>query len=264
MEIGRNREKRAWGTASHSTKCIMVACPPRGVAVQTENDPPRPIVTAAIKKAQNHGYEQGYKEGSSLKVDLFQAGYDEGQHDEQGDWIIEGHGQHCSFQPTIVREDLSIQMDDLPPHSTATVAIQVDTPKSTPPLHVAVQANIPRTISFSTQDANSQTMLQPTPIPDPIQLPPPTSLNWADDAMALPISSLPIPMPPILSSHAVPCNLSILCSSSSKPFSSLQRHNKWLQPYFSQPFHNRQSFSIPYQTFSHYHFAMNRHPHVKL
>ena len=78
IEIGRNREKRAWGAAGHSTKCITVARPPRGVAVQTENDPPRPVVTAAVEEARNCGYEQGYKEGSSSKVDLFQAGYDEG------------------------------------------------------------------------------------------------------------------------------------------------------------------------------------------
>jgi len=41
IEIGRNREKCAWGAAGHSTICITVARPPRGVAVQTENIPPQ-------------------------------------------------------------------------------------------------------------------------------------------------------------------------------------------------------------------------------
>jgi len=132
IEIGQNWEKCAWGAAGHSTKCITVARPPRGVAVQTENDPPCPIVTAAVEEARNCGYEQGYKEGSSSKVDLFQAGYDEGRCNEQGDWIIEGHGQHCDFQPTVFREDSSIQTNNPPPHSVATAAIQVDTPKPPP------------------------------------------------------------------------------------------------------------------------------------
>jgi len=38
-----------------------------------------------VEKACNHGYKQGFKEGSSSKVDLFQAGFDEGQCDKQGD-----------------------------------------------------------------------------------------------------------------------------------------------------------------------------------
>jgi len=76
-----------------------------------------------VEEACNHGYQQGFKEGSSLKVDLFQAGFDEGRHDEQGDWIIEGHGQHCGLQPTIVREDSSIQTDDPPPCPMATSAV---------------------------------------------------------------------------------------------------------------------------------------------
>jgi len=49
IEIGRDREKRAWGTASHSTTCITVARPPQGVAVQTDEPPPRPMTTAAVQ-----------------------------------------------------------------------------------------------------------------------------------------------------------------------------------------------------------------------
>jgi len=47
IEIGRDREKRAWGAAGHSTTCITVARPPRGVAIQTDEPPPRPMMTTA-------------------------------------------------------------------------------------------------------------------------------------------------------------------------------------------------------------------------
>jgi hypothetical protein len=49
IEIGRDREKRAWGAAGHSNICITVARPPRGVAVQTEDHPPRSITTSAVQ-----------------------------------------------------------------------------------------------------------------------------------------------------------------------------------------------------------------------
>ena len=47
IEIGRDREKCAWGAAGHSTTCITVARPPRGIAIQTDEPPPRPMMTTA-------------------------------------------------------------------------------------------------------------------------------------------------------------------------------------------------------------------------
>jgi len=128
-----------------------------------------------------------------------------------------------------------------------------------PDFQALVQTDGPRTIPLAIQDASSQMSPHPGPTPNPTHItspPPPMSLNWADDAMSLPISLPPISLP-ILPSHPPPHDLSILCSSFSKPFSSLQRRNK-RQPHSSQPFRNRQSFNIPHQTFSHPRFPPPR------
>jgi len=246
IEEGRNREKRAWGAAGHSTTCITVARPPRGVAVQTENVPPRSTATP--------------------KVDPFQAGYNEGRRDEQGDWLIEGHVQANTSKPPLCNVEVQANVprsitdsavQTTPPRSVMTTAVQADTPKILPTTPLA-----PRTVDASMQtnspgtlDTSSQATLHSGPTPDPTRItsPPSPPLNWADDAASLPISSLPILSPPILSSHLTPRDLSILRSSFSKPFSSLQRRNK-RQPHFSQPFCKRQSFNIPHQTSSRHRF----------
>ncbi|KIM35515.1 hypothetical protein M413DRAFT_32457 [Hebeloma cylindrosporum] len=194
-----------------------------------------------LEEARN----QGFKEGSSSKVDLFEAGYDEGRRDEQGDWIIEGHGQHCGFQPTTVREDSSIQTDEPPPHVDAKPLPQTlcSTPNTA---NSAVQTTL-----LSIQDASSQTLPHPSLIPDSVHATsaPPSSINWADDAASLPISPS---CPP-------PRDLSVLRSSSPKPFSSLQRRNKWSQAHFSEPFCNHKPFRpIHRQTFSRRHFRPSR------
>ena len=169
IEIGRAREKRAWGAAGHSTTCITVARPPRGIAVQTDEISPRPMATTAVQ----------------------------------------------------------IDTPKPPP-----------TPRSTPnTADSAIQ-----TTPLGIQDASSQTLPHPSLIPDSIRTtsPPPTSLNWADDAASL----------PILSSQPPLRDLSALRSSSPKPFSSLQRRNKRSQTHFSQPFHDYTLFPTPCRTFS--------------
>ena len=133
------------------------------------------------------------------------------------------------------------------------LAVQVSTLKPPLPLHIAVQANVPQPIPLRIQDASSQMLLHPGPIPNPIHItspPPCTSLNWADDAESLPISL------PILPSHPPPRDLSVLCSSSRKPFASLQRRDKRSQANFSQSFRNRQPFIMPRQTFSRRRFRL--------
>jgi len=233
-----------------------------------------------LNEAHNSGYE---------------AGYDEGRRDEQGDWIIEGHGEHCGFQPTVVHNDSAVQTENGPPprptataavqvdapnnshpRLTSTAAIQVDAPKPTPPRSVttmAVQVDIPKplptprstpnaansavqTTPLGTQDAGSQTSPHPDPIHDPVCItsPPSLPLSWADDVASLPISTLPISSPPIpllpnLPSSPPPRDLSILRSSTAKPFLSLQRRNNRSRAHFSQPLRNQQPF-IPYQAFS--------------
>jgi len=49
IEFGRDQEKCAWGAAGHSTACIMVARPPRGIAIQTDDPLPRPMMMIAVQ-----------------------------------------------------------------------------------------------------------------------------------------------------------------------------------------------------------------------
>jgi hypothetical protein len=102
-----------------------------------------------LNKAHNSGYEEGFRDGSTSKIDLFQAGIEEGWCEEQGDWLIEGHGQHCGFQPTVICKDSSIQTEDPPSCPTATAAVQVDALDPPPPPHVEIQANVPRNTANS-------------------------------------------------------------------------------------------------------------------
>ena len=141
----------------------------------------------------NEAHNSGYK-----------AGYDEGRREEQGDWLIEGHGEHCGFQPTIVREDSAVQTEnDPPPRPTAMAAVQVDAPNDLPPrltstvatqvdtpprsvTTIAVQVDAPKiqpiiqpapctvnvsiqTSTLGTQYASSQMSPHPSPNPDPIR-----------------------------------------------------------------------------------------------
>jgi hypothetical protein len=106
------------------------------------------------------------------------------------------------------------QVDALkpPPRSTTTAAVQVDAPNPPPPLHVKVQADVPRntansavqTTPLGTQYTSSQTLPHPGPIPGPTHitsLPPSPPLNWADDVALLPTLSPPIPSLPNLPSQ---------------------------------------------------------------
>ena len=216
IEIGRDREKRAWGAAGHSNVCITVARPPRGVAVQTENDPPpHPTATAAVQVDAPNDSHPRLTSMAAVQVDA---------------------PKHT------------------PPRSVTTTAVQVDTPNPPLPPHVKIQADIPRnttnsavqTSPLGTRDAGSQALPPPSPIPDPIRItaPPSPPLNWADDVVSLPLR--PISSPPILSNHP-PRDLSALRSSSLKPFASLQRRNKRSQAHFPQSFHNQQPFYRSYQ-----------------
>src|SRR6202522_3851107 len=86
--------------------------------------------------------------------------------------------------------------------------------------------------STQTQDDDDDSLpLPPVPSTAPVFDPPPLSarFDWADDAA----TSLPI-----LPSNLPPRDLSVLRSSSPRPFSSLQRRNKKPKKYFFRPFKN--------------------------
>jgi hypothetical protein len=140
---------------------------------------------------------------------------------------------------------VAIQTDEPSPCPMATMAVQVDMPKPppTPRSTPNTTDSAIQTTPLGIQDASSQTLPHPSPIPDSIRTtsPPPTSLNWADDAASL----------PILSSQPPLHDLSALRSSSPKLFSSLHKRS---QTHFSQPFHDYTLFPTPCQTFSHRRF----------
>jgi len=228
-----------------------------------------------LDDADNRGYKRGFEEGESSKIKLFAMGLEEGRADERLEWIAEGHGELC-FKPTPVIEDsgtqtdpqsppipprgVSVQTDDPAPRPMAMTAVQADTPEPLPPRPRSTLKTADSTVQttpLGIQHASSQTSPpHPSPAPDPIHTtsPPPTALSWADDAASLPISTLPISSPPIpllpnLPSSPPPRNLSVLRSSTAKPFLSLQRRNNRSRAHFSQPLRNQQPF-IPYHAFS--------------
>src|ERR1700678_944870 len=192
-----------------------------------------------LKEAHELGYEQGFKEGGSSKIDLFQAGIDEGRRDEWGDWATAGHGQHCfqraaipihdyysssgvqtdtptfvttststSDEYTTISEPTPTQIDPPPPVPTVTVDSSTQTQdddNDSPPL--------PPISSISTVEGDPPPETKSRSPP----LPPSTRFDWVNDAA----TSLPI-----LLSNPPPRDLSCLRSPSPRPYSSLQRRNR--------------------------------------
>jgi hypothetical protein len=229
-----------------------------------------------LRRLWDRAFKEGLRVGHQLYVETvgklnevhnsgYEAGFEEGRREEQGDWIIDGHGEHCGHQPTVVHEDTGAQTDDdpkpTPPRSVTTMAVQVDAPNPIPPHHIKKTPPTPprntaesavQTIQIGTQDTSSQTSPpHPNPVPNPTRtIPlPPAPLSWADDAASLPILS-----PPILPSNPPPRDLSILRSSSPNPFSSLQRRKN--QP---QARRRRERFSNPHQNFFYRHHFPSPH-----
>ncbi len=229
-----------------------------GLARDSPHDSALGIVwQRAFEEGKKIGYSEGAKlfegvdisEGMETAVERgYEKGIEAGRNWEKRAWGAAGHSATCI---TVARppRGVAVQTENAPPsRSVTTAAVQVDTPKTPPPLHISFQADMPWTVPFSTRDTSSQTTSQPSPIPDPMHSPPPTALNWADDAASLPISL------PILPSSPPPRDFSVLRSSARKPFSSLQRRNKRSQVHFFQPFHNRQHFTS-HQNLSHHRFS---------
>lgn len=170
-----------------------------------------------LKLTHDLGYEEGFKDSEV-------AGYDQGVSDGHTDMVLEGHGPQC-FGIIDQYDDYGNKFK-LPSMSTSTKEIPLHEDLSTqtkPPSMVTTgtctsdenhvmktQPSPPRTSSSTQTDSPSE--------PKP-PMPPPSSsacLNWADDAASLPIYPTILP----------PRDLSVLCSSSPKPFASLQRRNK--------------------------------------
>src|SRR5271168_2446188 len=160
-----------------------------------------------LKEAHELGYEQGFKEGGSSKIDLFQAGIDEGRHDEWGDWATAGHGQHCFQRAAIPINDYysssGVQTDTPTFVTTSTSTSNMDTAVNEP---MPAQISPPPPPTFvitvdsgtQTQDDDNDSPTVPSTVPvldpppetesRPHPLPSPARFDWADDAAA----SLPV------------------------------------------------------------------------
>jgi hypothetical protein len=211
-----------------------------------------------ISEVLKTGVERGYKKG-----------IEDGRAQEKCAWSAAGHNTTCI---TVAR----------PPRG---VAVQTDEPAPAP-----VDTPLPPTTSYD--DANTQTPLatsqnQPQspkrhvlipiiphrrvsdpqrrifdsqpPVFDPqppVLIPntptPPIPFNWAEDAASL----------PILPTQPPPRNLSVLRSSCSAPFSSLQRRKKRFRAPFSLPSNHYTSSSTPFQRFSRHHPPPVISPHL--
>ena len=62
-------------------------------------------------------YEKAMEKLNKVHKEAYEARYEEGQRDEQGDWIIEGHGTNC-FPP---QQDSSTQTNLAPQQPSASV-----------------------------------------------------------------------------------------------------------------------------------------------
>ena len=173
------------------------------------------------------GKAQGAKEAkeaaSNVEIDFYRHGIEKGRVEERSEWTTLGHGLRC-FSPIAVLSDESTQTDSEPSITAmCNAGVQVD-------LQV-VAPTIPRL------DASIQT---PEPSP-PLNQPQKMSLaplDWAEDAKSLPITPI---IPPSL---CQPRDLSVLHSSSSSPFSSLQHRSKRFNHYPHQSRHRHSHFNF--------------------
>jgi len=177
-----------------------------------------------IKEAHNKGYEEGYSEG---------------RRDEEINWRCEGHGELCA--PLQVRQDSGTQTE--PPSLVDAGASTDDSPPLPPVIPTAPIFKPPPKTEPRPPPLPSMQPLKPKPykrqdtgglVSKPRPLPLSARFDWADDAASL----------PILPSNPPPRDLSVLRSSSTRPFSSLQRRNRKPKKHFFQPFKNYHMSSV--------------------
>ena len=187
----------------------------------------------AYQRGQSESVKEAKEAASCAEIDLCLA-TEKGRTDERSEWTSAGHGPHC-ISPTAVLSDKIIQTD-LVPLITTTCDASVQSPD---PLPLAVPPQV-------------------TTLP---------RFNWAEDTASLPIQVFPCP-PPSLPRQ--PRDLSVLRSSSSSPFSSLQHRSKRFIHHSCQSrrYHSRlnfNSFNPPhYNSFKPFqpHFQSKTHSHL--
>jgi hypothetical protein len=206
-------------------------------------------------KAQN--IKEAEEAASNSEINFYRHGIEKGQMEERSEWTTLGHGLQC-FSPIAILSDGSTQTDSEPSiTATRDASIQVDLQVSAP--------------TISRLDASIQTPEPPPPL-NPPQKMSAVPLDWAEDAKSLPIT--PTIPPSLLQPH----DLSVLCSSSSSPFSSLQHHSKRFTHYSHQfrRYHSHFNFNsfnsshhnsfipsrLPFRTKTYSHLNWESDPHL--
>src|SRR5271168_1498475 len=196
----------------------------------------------------------------------YEEGYNEGRRDEQMDWIIDSQGLHGDQPPscedsstqteppslvnasastsdtdTAVNEPMPTPIDPPPPtiptitvdNSTQTQNdVDDDSPLLPPVIPTAPVLKPPPKMEPRPPPLPSMQPLKPKPYKrqdvasEPHPQPSPAHFDWANDAASL----------PILPRNPPPRDFSVLRSSSTRPFSSLQRRNRKPKKHFFQPF----------------------------
>jgi hypothetical protein len=248
------------------------------VSTTTEGQNLKLLWKRAYEEGRNHGldegmlkcseeYARGHKAGCEMATTYFDVGREQGmaEGEEHGRevecqvWLSSGHGVG---QCTPTSE----------PRSFTSTALQTDDPVIVPADLSDGNLNTQPTrlhTSVSTQTSTISylnTSIQATEPPPSLSQPQKTSaalLDWAEDTISLPIT----PIPPSLGQ---PRDLSVLrSSSSSSPFSSLQRRSKKHTTRARQSYrrHSHFNFNSPHWHYNSYkpsqpHFHIKTHSHL--
>jgi hypothetical protein len=198
----------------------------------------------AFEEGRNHGldegmlkcsedYARGHKVGCELATTYFDIGREQGVEEgeehgrevERQVWISSGHDEgQCT--PTVK------------PRSFTSTTTQTDSLEITP--IVILSDKIVQTDSEQPTTATCEASIQasePPPYPSQPQKTITVPLDWAEEANSLPITPLPPSLHP-------PRDLSVLRSSSSSPFSSLQHRSKRFFHYSRQPHRHHSRFNF--------------------
>ena len=179
----------------------------------------------AFKEGRKVGQEEEYNRG-------YNAGYNEGYSEACEKDYEAGLAANTSVSTT----EIGTQVDLLP-SPTPHIDISVQTPQ----LHFPDDSILPPHVDASVQASEES---EPPPLLSQPQEAITEPLDWAEDANSLPITLPPPSLP------RQPRDLSVLRSSASSPFSSLQHRSKRFTHHSRQPRRHRSAF----HSSSHSHF----------
>ena len=157
-----------------------------------------------MKEVHAEAYEEG-----------FQAGYNKGRRDEHGDWALDGHGMHCSYQ-AIPFDDYETQ-PVTQPDLTTTKSISVQTHPTTM-LQTSYSTSSTQTSTLhTTGHPTTDSFVQTNPICTQTHChikPPTSSLSTAMQTSPLaPLTSLGTQTETRMSQHSVKGSLCYLATS---------------------------------------------------